>query len=157
MEWKYTESYGSPPNKKREPERLRRYENIVFAPRGPIRAEPSIALTDLFWEPIYQLFRQQILAHRMQAAKEEGAERVRVLHISPAANLALRRITSPNLRKHGGDVFAVFASLLANADDFISRSTETLFAPLVADAADNDEWATYLRSRYTFMTDAIRI
>ncbi len=151
VEWKYTEAYGARPDIKRETERLRRYADKAYAPEGPLAPEAEVTLTDLFWEPFYQLVRQQMLAHRMQAAGEAGAERIRVLHIAPAANRALRRVTTPALRDRGDDAFAVYRSLLANPDDFISRSTESLFAPLIADAAAGDAWADYLRVRYEFV------
>ncbi|MER8459272.1 hypothetical protein NKH24_24785 [Mesorhizobium sp. M1300] len=72
VKWKYTESYGAPPEPKREAERLRRYQNIAFAPIGPLRSSADLKLPDLFWEPFYQLFRQQMLALRMQGTKEDG-------------------------------------------------------------------------------------
>ncbi len=153
VEWKYTESYGTPPDQKREPERRRRYQNIAFAPFGPMRNDADLSLVDLFWEPFYQLFRQQMLAARMQLAREDGTERVRVLHIAPAANLRLARVTSPDLRRLGDNAFAVYRSLLANPDDFVSRGTESLFAPLIAQAAQDDPWADYLRDRYAFVAD----
>lgn len=151
IEWKYTESYGARPDGKREAERLRRYADKAYAPEGPLAPEAEVEIKDLFWEPFYQLIRQQMLAHRMQAAHETGAERVRVLHIAPAANRALRRVTAPALRERGDDAFAVYRSLLASPDDFISRSTESLFAPLIAAAPADDNWANYLRSRYGFV------
>ena len=151
VEWKYTESYGSPPDPRREPERLRRYQAIAFAPFGPIRNDAGLKLTDLFWEPFYQLFRQQMLAARMQAAKEDDAQRVRVLHIAPAANHRLRRVTSPALRNLGDNAFDVYRQLLVDQEDFVSPSTESLFAPLIGDAPDDDPWAAYLRERYTFV------
>ncbi|PAQ12101.1 PGN_0703 family putative restriction endonuclease [Mesorhizobium temperatum] len=154
VEWKYTESYGTPPEQKREAERLRRYQSMAFAPFGPVRSDAGLKLTDLFWEPFYQLFRQQMLAARMQAEQEDGAERVRVLHIAPAANRRLARVTSPALRPLGGDAFKVYRSLLVEPDDFLSRSTESLFSPLIADAPVNDGWANYLRDRYAFLAHA---
>lgn len=154
VEWKYTESYGAPPEPKREAERLRRYQIIAFAPFGPLRSDAGLKLTDLFWEPFYQLLRQQILASRMQAAKEDGAERVRVLHIAPAANRRLPRVTSPALRPLGDNAFTVYRSLLVNPDDFISRSTETLFSPLITEAPVDYGWANYLRDRYAFLANA---
>lgn len=153
IEWKYTESYGAPPEPKREAERLRRYQNIAFAPFGPVRNDAGLKLTDLFWEPFYQLFRQQMLASRMQAIQEDAAERVRVLHIAPAANRRLTRVTSPAMRPLGDNAFKVYRSLLIETEDFISRSTESLFTPLIADALTDDAWAKYLRSRYAFLAD----
>jgi len=156
IEWKYTEKYGAAPDKRRAAERTRRYESLMFAPGGPIRADAGVDLDDMLWEPLYQLLRQQMLACYMQAAGERGVSRVRVLHISPKANAALKRVTSPGLRGRGDDVFAVFRSLLVRPDDFIARSTESLFGPIVADvlAADpGDPWAGYLNRRYAFMAD----
>jgi hypothetical protein len=148
VEWKYTESYGTPPEQKREAERLRRYQKLIFSPFGPLRSDAGLKPADLFWDPFYQLMRQQILALRMQAAKEDGAERVRVLHVAPAGNWRLRRVTSPALRALGEDAFAVFGGLLADSESFVSRTTEALFAPLIADAPAGDAWAGYLRDRY---------
>jgi hypothetical protein len=151
VEWKYTESYGPAPDPKREPERLRRYQALAFAPFGPMRNDAGLKLTELFWEPFYQLFRQQLLAARMQIEHEDGAERVRVLHIAPAANLKLRRVTSPALRALDGDAFDIYRQLLVEPQDFVSRSTESLFAPLIADAPGDDPWANYLSERYAFV------
>ncbi|TPL71387.1 hypothetical protein [Mesorhizobium sp. B2-3-15] len=156
IEWKYTESYGASPEPKREAERLRRYQNIAFAPFGPLRTNADLKLPDLFWEPFYQLFRQQMLASRMQAVQEDGAERARVLHIAPAANRRLTRVTSPAMRPLGDNAFKVYRSLLIETDNFISRSTESLFSPLIDDASTDDAWAKYLRNRYAFLADSAR-
>ncbi|WP_036262406.1 hypothetical protein [Mesorhizobium sp. WSM2561] len=156
VEWKYTESYGAPPEPKREAERLRRYQSIAFAPFGPVRSDAGLKFTDLFWEPFYQLFRQQMLASRMQAEQEDGAERVRVLHIAPAANRRLTRVTSPAMRPLGDNAFKVYRSLLVEPDDFISRSTEALFLPLILETPADDAWANYLRGRYSFLAPDIK-
>ncbi|TIU90152.1 MAG: hypothetical protein E5W03_01640 [Mesorhizobium sp.] len=153
VEWKYTESYGKPPEPRSEKERVRRYQNLAFWPPGPLRGDAGLELTDLLWEPFYQLVRQQMLAARMQAAQEDGAERVRVLHIAPAGNQRLTRVTSPALRPRGYNAFKVYRSLLECPDDFVSRSTESLFSPLIADVPKGDAWADYLRHRYTFLAE----
>ncbi|MER9578635.1 hypothetical protein NKI78_23835 [Mesorhizobium sp. M0400] len=153
IEWKYTESYGAPPEPKREAERLRRYQNLAFAPFGPLRSNADLKLPDLFWEPFYQLFRQQMLASRMQATKEDGTERVRVLHIAPAGNRRLSRVTSLALRALGDNAFSVYRTLLVDPEDFISRSTDALFSPLIADVPADDSWANYLSKRYAFLAD----
>lgn len=152
VEWKYTESYGAPPEQKREAERLRRYQKLIFSPFGPLRSDAGLKPSDLFWDPFYQLMRQQILALRMQAAREDEAERVRVLHVAPAGNWRLRRTTAPALRALGDDAFTVFRGLLADPESFVSRTTEALFAPLIADAPAGDAWAGYLRDRYLCRT-----
>jgi hypothetical protein len=83
IEWKYTEKYGAPIRPDGNATRALRYADKLFAPNGPIRADLDLTLEDFFWEPFYQLLRQQMLAWRMALAKEDGAHRVRVLHISP--------------------------------------------------------------------------
>lgn len=154
VEWKYTEFYGKQPDPKSRDERMRRYGGRAFAPDGPFRpAGETFGVADLFWEPIYQLARQQMLAWQMERDPAEPAERVRVLHIAPSANLALRKVTSPALRHLGSDVLTLFPSLMTDPDSFVSRSTETLFGPLV-DAWPEDSWATYLSGRYAFLKDS---
>lgn len=156
IEWKYTESYGAglATSATSTETRLNRYKDIAFAPEGPIRADLGLALGDFFYEPFYQLLRQQMLAHQMQKQREDGAERVRVLHIAPRANRKLRRITSPAIRQKigGDDAFAVFRSMLTNPDEFISAATESLFAPLLKEPGEAAEWAEYLTSRYAFLS-----
>lgn len=95
IEWKYTERYGAPIAPRGNPRRIVRYEKLTFAPEGPINDGLGLALTDFFYEPFYQLMRQQMLAWQMQKEGEEGSRRVRLLHISPAANIALKTVTAP--------------------------------------------------------------
>lgn len=158
IEWKYTESYGSRPiDPKGNPTRLKRYSDKAFVPCGPIRADLGLSVENFFYEPFYQLFRQQMLAWRMEKAHEDDTTRVRVLHISPTGNLALHRVTAPALQPFGTDAFDAFRHVLVRPEDFVSRSTETLFAGLLADP-DLDppmqDWAAYIRNRYTFMDAA---
>jgi hypothetical protein len=51
-----------------------------------------------FYEPFYQLMRQQLLAREMETARECGADVVSLLHIAPAQNACFQRVTSPNLK-----------------------------------------------------------
>lgn len=152
IEWKYTEKYGAPIAPAGNPTRVARYEKLAFAPDGPIRADVGLALTDFFHEPFYQLLRQQMLAWRMQRAGECGSQRVRVLHISPNANVALKAVTAPALRRFADDAFDAFRSVLVRPDDFVARSSETLFGPLLA-ASKGRPWADYLLDRYEFLFD----
>jgi hypothetical protein len=152
IEWKYTESYGAPIPPAGNPVRLGRYKDLVFAPDGPIRADRGLAISDFFWEPFYQLLRQQMLAFQMQAAHEDSTERVRVLHISPSANRALHTVTAPALRRYGDDAFEVFHEFLVRPDDFVSRSTEVVFGPALSEVGGEARpWADYLLDRYTFL------
>jgi len=153
IEWKYTEAYGArlSGGETAAKTRSERYSSMMFAPVGPLKPDTNLPLSAFFYEPFYQLLRQQMLAFRMQAAGEDGAERVRVLHISPAGNTALHAVTSPALARRGADAFEVFRSLLVRPEDFVPRSTEALFNPLI-DAPDAGGWGEYLRDRYRFMS-----
>jgi hypothetical protein len=161
IEWKYTESYGQPIPPSGNATRISRYADKAFAPDGPIRADLGLTVADFFYEPFYQLLRQQMLAQRMERAREDGADRVRVLHISPTGNRSLHAVTAPAFQKLGGtaydDAFAAFAACLAPPPDgeprFIGRTTEQAFGPLV-NTLHGDPWAKYLADRYTFLTPA---
>lgn len=147
IEWKYTETYGAPPDPARETERTRRYADKAFHPNGPLRDGLGLTVRDLFWEPAYQLLRQQILAYRMQQFREDGAERVSVLHISPAGNTALHKVTAPKLKPMGTDIFTIFRSLLVDPTAFTGTTVEHAFGPTLA-AHKSEPWAAYLLDRY---------
>lgn len=161
IEWKYTESYGAPIPPGGNPTRVARYADKAFVPDGPIRADLGLSVADFFWEPFYQLARQQMLAWRMERAHEDGADRIRVLHISPAGNWKLHAVTAPAFRNLGGmahdDAFAAYAACQAPPVDreprFIGRTVEQAFGPLVNNLR-GDGWADYLADRYTFVTPA---
>ena len=93
-----------------------------------------------------------MLAFQMEKARECGMDRVRVLHIAPGANRALRRVTSPALARFGDDAFSVFSSLLCEPPNFISRTSESLFRPLMSKVNER-AWADYLSDRYAFLSD----
>jgi hypothetical protein len=158
IEWKYTEIYGAAiQNKVREgavhtPNQVRanRYSELVFAPNGPITDDLNLKLEDFFWEPFYQLLRQQTLAYQMERAREAKTDRVRVLDISPVGNRRLHVVTSKALNRFGADAFAVFAQTLIDPVAFISRTIEQVFCPILAEMPE-DPWAAYLSGRYTFV------
>jgi len=152
IEWKYTEKYGAPIDPAGNLTRVARYEKLAFEPEGPVNAHLCLALTDFFYEPFYQLIREQMLACQMQKAREDGSERVRLLHISPAANIALKAVTAPALRRFGDDALAAFSRMLVRPEDFVACSTETLFRPLLA-GSHGGVWADYLLDRYDFLSD----
>jgi len=161
IEWKYSESYGSPVDAKGLEKRRARYQHLAFAPDGPLRTDLGLTLDNFFWEPFYQMLRQLMLARRMEESGEDGTTRVRVLHLSPAGNRDLHKVTSPNLRELGGiphiDAFTAFQACLAPMADgvprFIPRNIDQVFAPILHVAAD-EPWARYLIDRYTFATQS---
>jgi hypothetical protein len=157
IEWKYTEKYGQPIDQSGNGERERRYKDKIFAPNGPIKADLGLKVEDFFWEPFYQMMRQQMLAWRMEHAREDGAERVSVLHISPSANQSLHKVTAPALRRFGGGAFDVFRTLLIQPDHFVSRTAEEVFNPTIQTKHPDPEtaaWSEYLRDRYHFLAVA---
>lgn len=149
IEWKLTESYGRSPLRysKSKTDRCAIYEG-ARSKYGVLRSETP-EFEAYFFDPTYQLLRQQLLAAALESHQVLGAERVRVLHISPEANRELHRVTSPALRAHGDDVFDVWKGSLARPDRFIRVSTGTLFNekwaarhPRLAD------WWRYISTRY---------
>lgn len=151
IEWKYTERYGQPLDPKGNATRRARYEAIWRAPNGPIRTDADVTLDDFFWEPFYQMLRQQMLAWHTERTNP-AIDRARVLHLSPRGNAPLHAVTSPELRRFGGDAFEVFGALLTDPSDFRSMSIEAAFAPL-ADWPEAD-WYPWLRDRYATLCGA---
>ena len=146
IEWKYTESYGAPLSGDPKGKRVQRYRDIAFAPDGPIRDDVGLVLQDFFWEPFYQLLRQQMLAHAIECDPASGIDRARVLHLSPSGNAALHRVTAPALARFGDDAFEAFRAVLIDPDAFVGRTIEAAFAPL--GAWPEATWFAWLCERY---------
>jgi hypothetical protein len=146
IEWKYTERYGQPLGPNGNATRRQRYQDIFRHPNGPIRAHADVALDDFFYEPFYQMLRQQMLTWHTEASDPQ-IDRARVLHLSPSGNRPLHRVTSPGLRRCGADAFDVFRSLLVDPQDFVSVSIEDAFALLAA--WPEADWYPWLRNRYS--------
>ena len=101
IEWKYTES-DYPTRLKYAAsgtDRTKIYEHLYIAEDCPISKDLLPNFDCLFFEPFYQFMRQQFLAHEMEKAHELGAEKVSLLHISPAHNKDFMRVTSPHLKR----------------------------------------------------------
>lgn len=130
IEWKYTESYASVSPKHSSSSnatRRNRYEHLW----GSVVRTDLLDLEDLFVEPIYQMLRQQMLAHEMEQAHELGADRVRVVYAAPAANTALwTSIATPELRSVGcDDIRELWDTLRLEPDRFTWLDTAALVAP----------------------------
>ena len=67
---------------------MNRYRALFDDPDGPIDRS-KVAYGELFREPLYQLFRQQLLADQMERVGELDATNVRVVVAAPARNRAL--------------------------------------------------------------------
>lgn len=135
IEWKYTETYrgdslagGAAKNHTRRC----RYQALYDDPDGPIRND-LLDFDDFLVEPIYQLFRQQLLAWRMEQAHELDADIVRLIYASPAANTALHRsLHRPGhlaLTDGAPHVEAFWSKLLRRPDRFLVFDTAALVEP----------------------------
>lgn len=149
IEWKYSEQYrGHRLSPDSSGKRLTRYADMAFAPNGPIRADLGLTLTDFFFEPFYQLLRQQMLAWQIE--RHADFDVVRVLHLSPGGNRALHLITAPKLQVVDGvahdDAFDAYRSTLVEPSAFLNVPTERAFAPLAC--WPEASWCETLVERY---------
>lgn len=157
IEWKYTESYGdtrSDKERKGDPTRDGRYTNLWQRPHGPLRRDVPLVLRDLYLNPWYQLLRQQMLAYHIETDPLSGIDHAMLVHLSPAGNVALKRINGKAFRHaaahlpNNATLFDVFTDLLDPAfrSRFRSVTIEDAFAPLAA--APTPDWIVWLRDRY---------
>lgn len=132
IEWKYTESYRP---RKAEPEndqvRRSRYGSALMADDGPVRSD-LLPIDELLDEPLYQLMRQQLLAHELEKDRTLGAERVRVVHVLPAGNTAYQQsIHRTSQRALGVTVGEVWHQLLRRPDRFVSVDSALFLDPSI--------------------------
>lgn len=149
IEWKLTESYGSTPMRysKSKTDRCAIYEQA--RQECAVLRAGSPDFESFFFEPTYQLLRQQLLAAALEKHRVLDAERTRVVHISPGLNRELHRVTSPMLRAQGDDVFTVWSTSLAQPDRFVPVSTGALFTPQWAARHPHlAPWWQYVSRRY---------
>ena len=155
IEWKYTESYGVAPLKtsRRGTDRMAIYKPLFDRADCPIDKQRLPSFESLFYEPFYQLMRQQFLAKEMERARESEADIVSLLHVAPSGNKDFHRVTSPELKSLGDTATGVWKRLVKTPGRFLSVSTEELFGPLLAEPpAGMRGWADYLTERYRWVT-----
>jgi hypothetical protein len=151
IEWKYTESYSrsSKAVGSSGQRRLAIYRPFFDAADSPIVSTRLRDYRDLFYEPFYQMMRQQLLAHEMEKAHELDAETVTVIQVHPAQNLDLNRVTSPGLESLGATAHAVWKSVLHYPGRFIEVYTEDLFMRFpVSQHPELGRWYAYMADRY---------
>ena len=156
IEWKYCESYGRTDLcvAKSGADRTAIYRHLYEPDDRPLRKELLPSFEALFYEPFYQLMRQQFLAHEMERARELDADIVSLLHIAPAHNHDFCRVTSPALEPLGDSPTGIWRTLTEGTDRFISASTEQLFGPLTAEQMPElQDWLTYIRARYPWIME----
>lgn len=159
IEWKYTESYpyagrldGSAYYHYR---RLVRFRTLAQNPESPIRLDLGVDYEDLFADPTYQLFRQQLLAWRLEVTSELGVSRAVVVHAAPAANVALLQESLGMHRfqrfaEARGGLTSAWHALLRRPDRFVSVDTARLVA------ADSVCGADFL-ARYAHLADPVAV
>jgi hypothetical protein len=132
-EWKYTERYkGDPLGGPSLDTRLNRYRPWWDDPESPVRTD-VIPYEDLFVEPFYQLFRQQLLAHEMERAHELEADCVRVVYAAPSANGELwNSLTRASHRSAGTNLRAAWMAMLRHQDRFVVIDTASAVSLLVS-------------------------
>jgi hypothetical protein len=132
VEWKYTESYAPrSPEPAKDAVRLRRYETLLSDPDGPVRAD-LVSFAALAQEPIYQLVRQQILASELERTQAEVADRVRVVHVLPAANAGYRAsVHGSELQALGSTLEEVWQRLLRTPARFAHLDSARFLDPAV--------------------------
>lgn len=128
LEWKFTEDYrGHELSTPRGVPRTERYRRLWEYESCPLRRD-LLPYSDLFVEPFYQLFRQQLLAWQMEAAGELGAKRVRVVHLCPKANAGVHQALSrPSHAAVGTDTLDIWSEICVQPDRFISVDTDIFF------------------------------
>lgn len=130
VEWKYTEHYGRrAASPAKDAVRFKRYGELLAAVDGPI-ATDLLPFDELLQEPLYQLVRQQLLAHELEKSGAHGAGRVRVVHVLPAGNTgyhaSLHGTLAPLL---GETVKEVWQRLLRQPDRFMAMDSAVFLDP----------------------------
>lgn len=142
VEWKYTEAYAPClPDAAKLDTRWARYGTLLQAADSPIDTT-LLDFADLTVEPIYQLMRQQLLAHELERTHAFGADVVRVVHVRPAGNIAYQRSLDGMDAYVGlGDtVDEVWSTLLCRPDRFTTVDSAHF---LNADITSDDYVARY--------------
>jgi len=118
----------------------------------PIKKDLLPGFDSLFYEPFYQMMRQQLLAHEMEKAHGLGADIASVLHLAPVRNTDFRRITSTELEGLGESATDVWTKLVRPEGRLLSVSTERLFGDLTTEQIpEMQTWIEYIRKRYTWI------
>lgn len=105
-----------------------------MAVNGPVRGD-LLDFADLLDEPLYQLMRQQLLAHALETDRAHGAHRVRVVHVLPAANVAYQHSLHRDSQRAIGDTVGdVWGRLLRSPDRFVSVDSSLFLDPAITSA-----------------------
>jgi hypothetical protein len=155
IEWKYTESYSNTNLEIAESGTSRAdiYRHLYDRDDCPLDKKILPTYESLFYEPFYQLMRQQFLAHEMEKAHELGVSKVSLMHISPAHNLDFKKVTSSNLTPLGDAPTTIWERVVVDKENFHGTSTEELFGKFLGREIHRElrEWARYILTRYKWI------
>ncbi|MCA0387201.1 MAG: hypothetical protein LCH52_01765 [Bacteroidetes bacterium] len=146
-EWKYVESTGffgriMKPEIQEKIEKYLRFFSILNLPE-------NIDPYELAFEPFRQITKLQILASEMEKAKEQKADVVSLLMVTPRANQSINKdIISQQLKSLGDSVFDIWGKI-APDDRFKGCYLEDLFNLAVKNESyPGKDWLDYLINRY---------
>ena len=155
MEWKYTEEYkgsrdmgAGDSGEKRRRRYATRYEAESSAFSG------VVPMSELLYEPFYQLLRLRLLADRMVTDGELEVSEAKVVAVVPEGNSAYRdQITSPPLARrfpHLHTVADLMRATLKHPDISFASVCPSLLLEAVEQecGAAASSWAAYYRERY---------
>jgi hypothetical protein len=109
----------------------------------------AVRFEDLFFEPIDQIMRLQLLASAMEPHREMAADVVSVLHIAPRSNEGmLNKALSAHIAP-GSTIGEVWEAVAAEGK-FKTVATEDL-VPLLCQSGADKAWADYIQMRYATM------
>ena len=161
IEWKYTESYGGESLKlsysKTDPakpptDRTKTYEHLFALPDCPMNKGILPSYDSLFFEPFYQLFRQQLLAREMEKGRGLALKWSASFTSPRPATRNFRKVTSPELQPLGESATGIWKKLLIEPSRFRSVNTEELFAGALAYMPT---WWKYVSRRYAWLVPTV--
>ncbi len=148
IEWKYTEFYPKSDKSVGSSGLTRkgRYNNLIAAKDSPMKC--TVDISNLYYEPFYQLMRQTLLAWQMtkNKARELNADDWLHLDIVPENNLTLRyQVPAPDFIQTG--IEDAWKSQLKDPEKYNIITPQKLLKPLIFDSAYRS-LITYLNKRY---------
>ena len=152
-EWKYTESYGKEykrfsKSKSKTDRYSKVYAKFLNQPNCNIKIPNAATYDDLFYDPIDQLMRLQLLAQEMEYNKEMNADLVDVLLIVPEKNREfIDNVHSNNLKNIlGNNILNVWSGIVQN-NKFKYVYSEDLLRNIIS-VINDKKISEYLSLRY---------
>ena len=162
MEWKYFEENksGNQGAGTRGEKRKRRYSPLYYSAEASAFSG-EVPMSELLYEPFYQLMRLRLLADRMVANRELDVTDAKVVVVVPEENSGYReRITSPRLAERFPQHKTVSDVMRATLKDpdatFASVCPSVLVAAVERKCSSEKaarDWVAYQRERYVIGTD----